>query len=204
MSRCLALIVKFKLSRCFPNESLICQTISVSVLNFSTFSSWILLKKHYFGNFRNSLSALRNGIEDSVMSQFWPNKLLSMTQTVNFYRRTVTLRTKMSYVSHFIFWVGCKCTLSPEPSSSLENFKSWCRYIVCFNTSMEFSTVDLDTCLKSLFFLKGVNLFKQTTNLSCQSFLKYCFIPVSLLRCFWAYSNMKRFKRKGNYESLQK
>lgn len=122
----------------------------------------------------------------------------------NFYRRTVTLRTKMSYVSHFIFWVGCKCTLSPEPSSSLENFKSWCRYIVCFNTSMEFSTVDLDTCLKSLFFLKGVNLFKQTTNLSCQSFLKYCFIPVSLLRCFWAYSNMKRFKRKGNYESLQK
>lgn len=68
MSRCLDLIVKFKLSRCFSELIFnMSNCISVSIMYFFTFSSW---KKHYFGNFRNSLSALRNGIEDSVMSQF--------------------------------------------------------------------------------------------------------------------------------------
>lgn len=35
-----------------------------------------------FGSFRNSLSALRNGIEGRVLSRFWPPEVLLMTQTM--------------------------------------------------------------------------------------------------------------------------
>lgn len=142
--------------------------ISVSVIHFSTFSSWILLKKHYFGNLRNSLSAWRTGTGDWVMCQFWPNKSLCMTQAITSREELWLLTSKVSQVPILSWGMGCECTLSTKTISLLENSNHdiLCGLLVQHGV-LAVNPVDPITYLKKTFSFKNW-LICSATNQRCQ------------------------------------
>lgn len=135
--------------------------ISVSVIYFSTFSSWILLKNHYFGNLRNSLSALRTGTGDSVMYQFWPNKWLCMTQTITSREELWLLTSKLSWVSHFILGDGLWMYPQHENNQLAWKLQSWCSLWSAFPAWSSFCEPCRSYCLPKKPFLLKTGWFVQ-------------------------------------------